>query len=145
MLFGEGQRFSQEGRLAPSQSCCLSGRSTINGHGAVADLRHPRDRYLQSIDTPQACNVYRYGSTEGGEEGGRGGGWDGSDCPRRRSLSSLTFSPSLPPSLPPSLLLRLLCFPGPGPQRGSSGSGRHRRVPPESRHPPHGHSHVQRP
>ncbi|TFJ87974.1 hypothetical protein NSK_000777 [Nannochloropsis salina CCMP1776] len=25
---------------------------------------------------------------------------------------------------------------GPGPQRGSSGSGRHRRVPPESRHPP---------
>jgi len=66
VLFGAGQRFSQGGRLAPFQNRRLSARSGMNTHGALAALSQPRDRHLQSIDTPEAC--YEYCSLNAGEE-----------------------------------------------------------------------------
>ncbi|EWM20839.1 secreted protein [Nannochloropsis gaditana] len=66
VLFGAGQRFSQGGRLAPFQNRRLSARSGMNTHGTLAALSQPRDRHLQSIDTPEAC--YEYCSLNAGEE-----------------------------------------------------------------------------
>ncbi|TFJ87439.1 hypothetical protein NSK_000793 [Nannochloropsis salina CCMP1776] len=58
VLVGEGQRFSQGGRLAPFQDRRLSVPPGSNRQGALAALSRTRDRRLQSIDTPEACYVY---------------------------------------------------------------------------------------
>jgi hypothetical protein len=66
VLFGEGQRFSQGGRLAPFQDRRLSVPTSIKMHDSVDALRHPQDPQLQSIDTPDAC--YEYCSLNSEEE-----------------------------------------------------------------------------
>jgi Na+-transporting NADH:ubiquinone oxidoreductase subunit NqrA len=53
VLVGEGQRFSQGGRLALFRDRRLSGSLGSNMQGAVAALKRTGDRPLQSIDTPE--------------------------------------------------------------------------------------------
>src|SRR6056297_490675 len=66
VLFGEGQRFSQGGRLAPFQDRRLSLPSGSKMPDLLAAPSHPQDRHLQSITTPDAC--YEYCSLNSGEE-----------------------------------------------------------------------------
>src|SRR6056297_325626 len=65
VLLGEGQRFSQGGRLAPFQDRRLSAHSGSSKHGGIIGLGQAGDRHLQSIDTPEAC--YEYCSLNSGE------------------------------------------------------------------------------
>jgi len=64
VLFREGQRCSEAGRLAPFEDRRLS---LSSGHGVDGPAqRHSGDRDLQSIDSPEAC--YAYCSLNAGEE-----------------------------------------------------------------------------
>ncbi|EKU22911.1 hypothetical protein NGA_0436200, partial [Nannochloropsis gaditana CCMP526] len=65
VLLGEGQRFSQGGRLAPFQDRRLSAHPGSSKHGGIMALGQAGDRHLQSIDTPEAC--YEYCSLNGGK------------------------------------------------------------------------------
>lgn len=67
VLFREGQRCSEAGRLAPFEDRRLSLSSGMNRHGGDGPAqRHSGDRDLQSIDSPEAC--YAYCSLNAGEE-----------------------------------------------------------------------------
>src|SRR6056297_2153559 len=65
VLLGEGQRFSQGGRLAPFQDRRLSAHPGSSKHGGITGFGQAGDRHLQSIDTPEAC--YEYCSLNSGD------------------------------------------------------------------------------